>query len=316
MKTMPIPTKEITFALTPLPPFRLDLTVWALRRRPHNMVDVWNGQSYRRLLLLDGTPCIVEVVQEGTPDTSRLLVTIRGAPDTQDSETTIAAALRHMLGLDIDVSAFYELASTDERLHSLAAPLRGFKPPRYSSVYEALLNGIACQQVTLNFGIQLLNRLAATYGVSITDGSATLHTLPRPEVLAEQTPESLRSLGFSQQKARAMIEIAQAHNAGQLRMQELISLDDEAAVNYLRRFRGVGRWTAEYVLLRGLGRLHIFPSGDSGARNSVQRWLNPTETLDYEGVRNRLAQWQSYAGLIYLHLLVSNLARSQSTETT
>src|SRR5215212_5848955 len=158
MKIMPMTDKEITFSLTPLAPFRLDWTVWALRRRPHNMVDVWNGWSYRRVLLLDGRPCIVELIQMGSSDLSHLLVTARGAPNTPDIQTTIAATLRQMLGLDIDLSTFYELASTDERLQSLAAPLRGFKPPRYPSVYEALLNGIACQQVTLNFGIQLLNR--------------------------------------------------------------------------------------------------------------------------------------------------------------
>ena len=75
----------------------------------------------------------------------------------------------------------------------------------------------------------------------------------------------------------------------------------------LRRLRGVGRWTAEYVLLRRLGRLHIFPGDDVGARNNLQRWLHLPNPLDYEAVRRTLARWHPYGGLIYFHLLLDRL---------
>lgn len=42
---------RITFSLDPTPPFRLDLTAWALRRRPQNEVDFWDGETYSRVLL-------------------------------------------------------------------------------------------------------------------------------------------------------------------------------------------------------------------------------------------------------------------------
>jgi DNA-3-methyladenine glycosylase II len=71
--------------------------------------------------------------------------------------------------------------------------------------------------------------------------------------------------------------------------------------------RGVGRWTAEYVLLRGLGRLHVFPGDDVGARNKLQRWLGLLEPLDYDGVQRTLAKWQPFQGLVYLHLLLKAL---------
>ena len=70
----------------------------------------------------------------------------------------------------------------------------------------------------------------------------------------------------------------------------------------------MGRWTAEYVLLRGLGRLEVFPGDDVGARNNLRRWLGLPDALDYAGVHDAVAPWQSYAGLVYLHLLVDRLA--------
>jgi len=302
---------QTTFALTPTPPFRLDLTVWALRRRPHNQIDHWDGQTYWRAMLLGDQPVGVEVIQHGHPEVPQLHVTVTDVTDvsgTPQVEAAVTEVLRRLLGIDIDLAEFYQFAESDEHLGPLASRFRGFKPPRYASVFEALLNGVACQQVTLNLGVQMLNRLASTYGIAVGDHTPPLHLLPSPERLAQQEPEALRSLGFSGQKARTMIDLASAHLEGRLPLDELLALDNETVVSFLRQFRGIGRWTAEYVLLRGLGRLNVFPSGDSGARNSLKRWLGLDDSLDYEGVSRTLERWRPYAGLIYLHLLLKGLA--------
>ena len=306
---------QTTFALTPKPPFRLDLTVWALRRRPHNQIDHWDGQTYQRAMLLGDEPVGVEVIQNGPPDTPQLHVTVTDASATPQIEAAVTEVLRRLLGIDIDLTGFYEFAESDEHLGPLASRFRGFKPPRYASVFEALLNGIACQQVTLNLGIQMLNRLATSYGITIRNHIPPLYLLPSPECLAEQNPEALRSLGFSGQKARTMIDLASAHLEGRLPLDEFLALDNETVVSFLRQFRGIGRWTAEYVLLRGLGRLNVFPSGDSGARNSLKRWLGLDDSLDYEGVSRALDRWRPYAGLIYLHLLLKGLADAKQLMT-
>ena len=117
----------------------------------------------------------------------------------------------------------------------------------------------------------------------------------------------MRRIGFSRQKGRALIELARSITNGRFDLDALAELPDEEAVERLRGLRGVGRWTAEYVLLRGLGRTHIFPGDDVGARNNLQRWLHLAGPLDYEGVRRTLARWQLFGGLIYFHLLLDRL---------
>jgi DNA-3-methyladenine glycosylase II len=155
---------------------------------------------------------------------------------------------------------------------------------------------------------RLLNRLSAAYGPVVQEDATPAHAFPRPEDLAVLVPEVLRTLGFSRQKARALIELAQAIAEQRFDPEGFASLTDEVAVSRLSERRGVGRWTAEYVLLRGLGRLHVFPGDDVGARNHLQRWLGMAEPLDYEGVRRTLADWQGFGGLIYFHLLLQGLA--------
>ena len=123
-------------------------------------------------------------------------------------------------------------------------------------------------------------------------------------------PDELRALGFSRQKALATIELARAMALHRLDLDALERQDDATAVARLRALRGVGGWTAEYVLLRGLGRLHVFPGDDVGARNNLQRWLGLLEPLDYDGVQRVLARWAPFQGLVYLHLLLWALQRA------
>jgi DNA-3-methyladenine glycosylase II len=213
-----------------------------------------------------------------------------------------------MLGLRARLSKFYHLAATDRRLRLLANRFRGLKPPRFPALFEALANGIACQQVTLTQGIRLLNRLAATYGAAIN--GSDLHAFPQPSDLARLEPEELRRLKFTRQRAAALTELSDAIVERGLDLEGLAALDDEAALARLLQLRGVGRWTAEYALLRGLGRLHVFPGDDVGARNNLQRWLGLKKPLDYEGTRQLLAKWRPYAGFIYFHLLLDGLAEA------
>jgi DNA-3-methyladenine glycosylase II len=63
-------------------------------------------------------------------------------------------------------------------------------------------------------------------------------------------------------------------------------------------------------MLRGLGRLHVFPGDDVGARNKLERVLGASRRLDYDGVRGALACWQPYAGVPYFHLLLHSLSEA------
>jgi DNA-3-methyladenine glycosylase II len=297
----------IDFSLEPKPPFRLDLTAWAMRRRPSNAVDRWDGETYRRVLMLNGKPCEVAVTQIAAPNSPRLQVAITGARLTSDVKIATTSSLERLLGVRIDLTEFYRLAARDANLGPLAERFRGLKPPRFPTLFEALTNGIACQQMSLTLGILLLNRLAERLGVAVRSTSGTVHAFPRPEELAKTEPSEFRKLGFSRQKGLYLIELSRTFLAGQFSSETLSNLGNEAAVARLRELRGVGRWTAEYVLLRGLRRLDVYPGDDVGARNNLQRWLKLEKPLDYESVRRVLVKWRPYAGFIYFHLLLDRL---------
>ena len=300
----------IIFSLNPTPPFRLDLTAWAIRRRQANNIDYWHEKTYQRVLIVQGKPALVHVTQTGGVDASQLNVTVHGLNEGgHNVKAIVTSGLERLLGVQIELTPFYKLAVSHTRLYELASRFRGLKPPRFPTVWEGIVNGIACQQLSLTVAIVLLNRLSEAYGLRVEGPNGPRHAFPAPEDLAAASPRDVRSLGFSGAKTRALIELGERISNGQLDLASLADLDNGQAISRLKELRGVGRWTAEYALLRGMGRTDLFPGDDIGARNNLARWMRLRKPLDYERVGRVTSRWKPYRGLIYFHLLLDGLAR-------
>ena|SRR5579872_217385 len=290
-----------SFRLMPKQPFRLDLTSWVLRRRPNNTWDLWDGETYQRVLVVEGVPVDLSAVQRG----DELVVTLSGAQVSSKIKKEVIAALTRLLGTDVDLSAFYRFARSDKRLAPLAERFLGFKPPRFLTLFEALVNGITCQQLSLTVGIILLNRLVEHYGRDLYGRRA----FPEPNDIKSADPEQLVRLGYSHNKARSLIELAQAISDNRFQPAALEQASDQDVLASLQQLRGIGRWTAEYVSLRGLGRTNIFPGDDVGARNNLERWLGLRKPLTYDSAQRVLKKWAPYGGLMYFHLLLDQQER-------
>jgi DNA-3-methyladenine glycosylase II len=282
--------------------------VWALRRRPHNNVDLFDDGTWRRVLMIGRSPVALAVRQARRGARPEIEVRISAARP-RDVKDKVAAVVSRMLGLERDLSSFYRLARNDSTLRPLAERLRGMKPVQYPTVFEAFANAVACQLVSLSAGMHVLNRLTEQFGKSMGLRGVTMRSFAPAEAIAHSNPDALRALGLSRQKGEYLINLAQlAADPKDRDFSSIAALDDAAAVERLSKIRGVGRWTAEYVLLRGFGRIDIFPGDDVGGRNKLYEFLGETAAPDYEGVRRITDRWHPYGGLIYLHLLVNGLA--------
>ena len=298
------------FYLQPVPPFRLDLTVWTLRRRPTNDVDRWDGETYRRVLPLEGGTVEIAVRQIRSGRTPRLEAVVSGGRLNVRQKAEAVQDVERLLGVYVRLDDFYRLADAEPKLGELVHRFRGMKPPRFPSAFEALTNAIACQQISLEAGMQLLNRLAASYGAAAASGDSVEHAFPRPQDLAHESPGALRRFGFTQQKSRALIELSQTIAGGRLDLGSLEDSDNLAAMDALLALHGIGRWSAEYALLRGFGRLDVIPGDDVGAQKRLRERLGLRRKLDHAAVTRILKPWRPYAGLVYFHLLLDGLSQA------
>jgi DNA-3-methyladenine glycosylase II len=294
----------------PIAPFRLDLTVWALRRRRRNAIDRWDGVTYRRVIVVGGRPTELAIRQAGSPARPRLIVTATPSVRTTSERRRVRSIVESLLGPGIDLRDWYRMAEGDRRLRTLAARFKGVKPPRFPTIFEALVNGFACQQLSLVVGLELLNRLAVLCNVRRGTQSLTAYAFPAPHDVAPLSPSRYQAIGFSRQKVRALLALARGIDQHAIDLEGLTDNGDDAVRSGLLELRGVGRWTTEYVLLRGLGRLHVFPGDDVGAQKSLARWLGRSDALDYAGVIEAVEKWYPYAGMVYFHLLLDGLSQA------
>ena len=122
-----------------------------------------------------------------------------------------------------------------------------------------------------------------------------------------KTPDELLALTFSRNKANYIINVAQQLASSALDLESLSTLPDAELMERLVSIKGIGRWTAQYMLLRGYGRLNSFPIDDSGARARLIEFLGMEKTTALDRLERYINRWKPYSGLLYFHLLLYNL---------
>lgn len=258
-------------------PFHLEATVRVLQRRPANRVDVWDEARYLRVIRTSEGLVLVRVEEHGTIDAPDLRFSVLAGPGSP-ARAEIVRTLRRVLGLDVDPAPLQRLAASEPRLRATARALRGMRPPRFASLFETFLNVLPFQQVSLDSGIAIVGRLVERFGDDVEHGGRRWFTAPSAECIAAARLDALRRCGLSARKAESLRGLARRVASGEVREETLSSLGTVDALSMLTELPGIGAWSAGLVLLRGLGRLDVFPSGDAGAARGLGALLGTRST--------------------------------------
>jgi DNA-3-methyladenine glycosylase II len=300
----------VTEALLPVEaPYRLDLTVAVLRRFSTNVVDVMtpSGEYVRAL---DGPHApLVASVRQTTPHS--LAVRLRCDPANVASALAPAnvasalARLRRVLGTERRTAVFDAGARQIPWLRDLAARMRGVRAPRYATLWEACVNAIVFQQVSLHAASAILRRTILALEEPVRAGDVEVCRFPPAPVVLAAPEATLRAAGLSAAKIATLRRVATALESGALDEAMLERRTSAAASDVLCGIAGIGPWTATLILLRGLGRLDVFPANDSGVARSLGTL--GTDSLDISAALERLG---AERGMLYFHLLLARLEKS------
>jgi DNA-3-methyladenine glycosylase II len=302
------------------------------RRSGDDLLDRWDGALWLRTLRRDGGPVAVAARPVGTVAAPALLV----AAGDGDG----AAAGRALAGAFVPAhAALRELAAADPVVADAAARWPGVAPVLQPDLLIAVVRSISAQQITLRFAGVLRARLARRFGRRHTvplppapaggdPAASDLGDIPAggpaagggagvgevwsldPAALAAAEVAELRALQFSNAKAVAIVSFAGAVAAGRVRLEELRALDDEQVVDRLVAYPGIGRWTAEWLLARTLGRPRVV-AGDLGVRKAVGAAYFGGRMPSEAEVRAATAHWGAAAGVaqqLLLHRLAAEAA--------
>lgn len=283
-------------------PYRLDLTVDALRRLAANVVDVVGEDGvYRRALSDDAGVNLVEVTQ---PAASEIEIRIAGAQGRR-----WLPHVERMVGAHVDLAEWYRRVKPFPWLAYLARELRGLRPPRYPSLWESLAHAIVFQQISIHAAASIMRRLIECATEPLGHDGASYYPFPSANALLRIGEPALRAAGLSANKIAHLRSAAEAVAEGSVSSDIVEALPSPEAAERLCSIRGIGPWSAAVVLLRGFGRLDVFPLKDSGVARSI-RLLSGQPSLDAHALLESLGPVR---GMLYFHLLLGRIRNLTAT---
>jgi len=289
--------KRSAFTLEPNPPYDFHLTAaCAAYFRESSGVDTFKNGVFYRLLDLEGLLCLASVSSSGTIDSPSLEVEINGAVLNKGVIAQANHQIAWILGINQDLIPFYDTVHDDPTLAKLVQAYRGLHVPHSASIYEALILAILGQLISSQVARILRTRLIETYGPSLEVSGITHHAFPRPSDLVKAGVQRLRALKFSARKAQYIVDISHQVAKNFLDLEGLRTYSRDEVVPLLTKIRGVGSWTANWVLIKALGHNDGFPHSDLALCRTLgllngNKPFTPEEALNYS---QRLSPFRSY----------------------
>ncbi len=275
-------------------PLDIAASLEQFRRSGDDLLDRWDGAWLLRTLRVAQRIIPYACLLSGTLEAPALLVEVAHSGDRAPVEEALRSTFMQA------PAEYAALLRTDAVVAALDARFPGLRPVRQFDLFTALTRCVSAQQVNLRWATTTRRRLAETFGERYAVGAHEVYSLSA-ERLASASVADLRALQFTTRKAEYLIGIAQQIASGALDLAALAPLSDDAVVARLVALRGIGRWSAEWILARTLGRPCVV-AGDLAVRKVVSRaYLDytpgATPLPNEAAVRDATAHWGAAAGI-------------------
>lgn len=249
-----------------------------------------------------------------TPEPGTLRITFLTPPPKQSIRAATARYVRDWFDLDTDLRPFYEMAHKDSLLRPLVEAHFGLRLLGYPDLFEAVTWAFIGQQVNLAFAYTLKRRLVETFGEQVQHEGHAYWLFPTPEALASASVEQLTTLKLIRQRAEYVIGFAKLMVEGHVSKANLSSSDLATMRKALLSIRGVGPWTAEYVLMKCLNQRAAFPVQDAALQNALKQGLGLDEKPSQATIRERATGWTGWEAYATFYLWRSLLKIELSYE--
>lgn len=277
--------------LTSRGPFNLPLSLKVMAS--FSPESVGENSILREAVCIDGKPLVLNAEQiRKTP--SVIKVSVRPA-----IAKNVRALAEWMLFTELDLRPFYHKTKNNKVLGPIVKELYGLKYIRPASLFEMMIIAITEQQISLSAAYRIRDRIVRRFGKKVDD----LFDFPNADSLSKASEKELCSCGLSKRKAEYIRGVAQQVLAGSLSMQHLKSLSDGDFRDAVTKIRGFGPWSANYMLVRGMGRIDCVPADDLAVRSVVGKYLGNGKRMSEVQVLKAVKPFSPFRGLAVFYML-------------
>jgi len=293
-------------------PYDLTRCAWAFCHFPQDGTDVWIPPretlpaEYHRLHVVGDQPILIMVQQEFGSKDNRARLIVRTHPARPRNAALLKERVRWQFHPEASLEGFYQRARKHPFLRPLVKALYGVKPLRPSTVFEMAVIALSEQQISLNAAIKIRSRLVRALGERILVDGREYRAFPAARALAGSTIQDLRKLSLSTRKAEYLIDLARKVAVEGFDLEGLRNRSNEEIIAALTSFRGFGRWSAEYLLARGLGRTEVVAGGDLGIQNLVGKYLGPGRRVSEKDLREMMEEWGPHKRWVVFYLFCAS----------
>jgi len=291
------------FLVPPKPPYNFDLSCKVFTfEKP--MPDVYEGGVWRRALSLDSGKLVpVALRSVGTVEEPKMEVNCFSAVSGGE-RSELAAKLDWMFSFSQNLTALYAFMEKDPILKDVKEKLHGLKAGSMgATVFESIVKAILQQQISLRVSFWMTNALVTKFAENLQINGLVYYDFPKPGTIANASPKEMRLCGLSLRKAEYIKGIAEKVANGEFDPEGLKKRSNEEVIEELKRFRGIGRWTAELVLCTGLKRNDVIPADDLGVRRTVSKFYFDCKNISGDEVRKLTEKWGAFKRDIIFYLI-------------
>ncbi len=283
--------------LTPTAPYDFDQSLKFLGVfGPTKGEQTVSPGSLTKAVCTDGQAVVFQISSTGTTEEPRLAYTLFSAQSIGEStKNAVVERMNFFLSLQDDLRPFYRIGREDPDFAPIIEHLYGYHQVKFLTPFENACWAVLTQRNPLNIAQKVKQALIERFGSSLVVNGTTYKAFPEPIQIAVADESELMSLVRNGRRAEHLGAIARAFS--KVDEEFLKTAPDDEVEAWLRGIKGIGEWSADFIMVRGLGRMERVPLTEKRFAEAASKVYGLGEELSREALQrlaDKYGQWQGY----------------------
>ena len=263
---------------------------------PTKQEQTISAHTLTKAISIDGQTIVFQLISIGTTENPQLEYTLFSAqPITEETQNAVVERMTFFLSLEDDLQPFYRIGQEDVDFSPIIELLYGYHQVKFLTPFENACWAVLTQRNPMKIAQKTKQVLIEKYGNHLEVNENVYSAFPEPIQIAVLDESELLKVIRNDQRTEYLIATARAFS--EVNEEFLKTAPDEEVEAWLRNIKGIGEWSATFIMVRGLGRMEYIPLTETRLLEAASKVYGHGEELSPEDL-NRLAErygpWQGY----------------------
>src|SRR5713101_3271830 len=286
-----------TGTLTPTPPFDFSKSLQFLGIfGPTKNEQTVSTHSLTKAISINGQTVVFQLTSIGTTEKPGLEYTLFSKdPITEATENAVTERMAFFLSLQDDLQPFYRIGRDDPDFAPIIEHLYGYHQVKFLTPFENACWAVLTQRNPMKIAQKTKQVLVERYGNSLEVNGSVYWAFPEPMQIVVSDESELLKVIRNDRRTEYLLAIARAFS--EVNEEFLKTAPDEEVEAWLRNIKGIGEWSATFIMVRGLGRMERVPLTETRLFEAASKVYGHGEELnrdDLKSVADTYGSWQGY----------------------